>query len=135
MRILGISPLDTTTTVSFMEDGAVVFACAEERLSRVKLQDGFPRLALQEGFKRTGWSPESIEIVAYGFFDGETETKLMEEAFAKDAERYDSNCTAASLEALQKALEVPAPHITLWFASGACQLCCRVHLYNRKGIV
>lgn len=104
MRILGISPLDTTTTVSFMEDGEVIFACAEERLSRVKLQDGFPRLSLTEGFKRTGWSPESIDTVAYGFFDGETETKLMEEAFAKDAERYDANCTKESLKALRKAL-------------------------------
>ncbi len=42
MRVLGISPLDKDSTVSFMEDGRVVFACGEERLSRVKLQDGFP---------------------------------------------------------------------------------------------
>ena len=42
MRVLGISPLDKDATASFMEDGRVVFACGEERLSRVKLQDGFP---------------------------------------------------------------------------------------------
>ena len=78
MRILGISPLDTNTTVSFMEDGAVVFACAEERLSRVKMQDGFPHKALEMGFERTGWTADSIDVVAYAFFDGETETKLME---------------------------------------------------------
>ena len=104
MRILGISPLDTNTTVSFMEDGAVVFACAEERLSRVKMQDGFPHKALEMGFERTGWTAGSIDVVAYAFFDGETETKLMQEAFAKDAERHSKDCTKESLAALQKAI-------------------------------
>ena len=52
MRILGISPLDKDSTVSLMEDGRVVFACGEERLSRVKLQDGFPTRALELGFRR-----------------------------------------------------------------------------------
>ena len=54
MRVLGISPLDKDSTVSFMEDGRVVFACAEERLSRVKLQDGFPHRAMKLGLERTG---------------------------------------------------------------------------------
>ena len=87
-----------------MEDGEVVFACAEERLSRVKLQDGFPHKALKLGFERTGWTPESIDTVAYAFFDGDTETKLMEEAFAKDEELYGSDSTKDSLAALQKAI-------------------------------
>jgi predicted NodU family carbamoyl transferase len=47
MRILGISPLDKDSTVSLLEDGHVLFACGEERLSREKLQDGFPHRALQ----------------------------------------------------------------------------------------
>ena len=42
MRVLGISPLDKDSTVCFVEDGHVAFACGEERLSRLKLQDGFP---------------------------------------------------------------------------------------------
>src|SRR5947208_1923885 len=55
MRVLGISPLDKDATVSFLEDGRVVFACAEERLSRVKLQSGFPHRALRLGLEKTGW--------------------------------------------------------------------------------
>ena len=80
MRVLGISPLDKDSTVSLMEDGRVVFACGEERLSRVKLQDGFPHRALKLGLERTGWDPASIDAVAYAFFDGDEETRLMREA-------------------------------------------------------
>src|SRR2546421_223269 len=54
MRVLGISPLDKDATTSFLEDGRVVFACAEERLSRVKLQSGFPHRAVRLGLERTG---------------------------------------------------------------------------------
>lgn len=85
MRILGISPLDKDSTVSFMEDGKILFACGEERLSRVKLQDGFPHRALKLGFERTGWTPESIDTVAYAFFDGDEEARLIRQAASADA--------------------------------------------------
>ncbi len=84
MRILGISPLDRDATASFVEDGHVVFACAEERLSRNKLQDGFPYRAIELGLRVTGWTLDSIDAVAYSFFDGEAESKLMRSAFAAD---------------------------------------------------
>ncbi|HSQ55081.1 MAG TPA: carbamoyltransferase C-terminal domain-containing protein [Gemmata sp.] len=84
MRIIGISPLDKDSTVSFVEDGRVVFACAEERLSRVKLQSGFPDRALALAFARTGWKPESVDAVAYAFFDWEEEERLIREAVAED---------------------------------------------------
>ena len=70
MRVLGISPLDKDATASFLEDGRIVFACAEERLSRLKLQDGFPHGAVRLGLERTGWDPASIDVVAYAFYDG-----------------------------------------------------------------
>jgi carbamoyltransferase len=100
MRVLGISPLDKDATASFVEDGKVLFACGEERLSRVKLQDGFPHRAVQMGLERTGWAPESIDAVAYAFFDADGETKLIRQAIERDAERYGPNDTAASLEKL-----------------------------------
>ena len=84
MRILGISPLDKDSTVSFMEDGQVIFACGEERLSRVKLQSGFPHQALKLGLARTGWTTDSIDQVAYAFFDGKEEARLIEKAGAED---------------------------------------------------
>ncbi|MEP3479815.1 MAG: carbamoyltransferase C-terminal domain-containing protein [Fuerstiella sp.] len=107
MRILGISPLDTTSTVSFMEDGKVVFACAEERLSRVKLQDGFPKLAIDEGFQVTGWTPESIDHVAYAFFDGTEEGRLIDIAFDKDAKRFGVGSTSESNQAISASFAKP----------------------------
>jgi carbamoyltransferase len=100
MRVLGISPLDKDATVSFLEDGRVVFACAEERLSRVKLQSGFPHRALRLGLERTGWGPDSIDAVAYAFFDGDGETRLMREAMDLDARAHRPAATADSLRAL-----------------------------------
>src|SRR3954452_9050327 len=103
MRVLGISPLDKDSTASFLEDGKVVFACAEERLSRVKLQDGFPHRAVRLGLERTGWSPASVDAVAYAFFDGDGETRLMRQGYDKDGRVHRSDCTAASLEKLRAA--------------------------------
>src|SRR3954465_15122866 len=97
MRVLGISPLDKDATASFMEDGHVVFACGEERLSRVKLQNGFPHRAVRFGLERTGWGPASINAVAYAFYDGTTESRLMQEAYDKDGRAHRPDCTAASL--------------------------------------
>src|SRR3954470_4608267 len=98
MRIIGISPLDKDATASFLEDGRVVFACGEERLSRVKLQSGFPHRAVRLGLERTGWDPASIDAVAYAFYDGEGEARLMQQALEKDGRVHASTCTAASLQ-------------------------------------
>src|SRR4051812_14442330 len=103
MRVLGISPLDKDATVSFLEDGRVAFACGEERLSRVKLQSGFPHRALKLGLERTGWDPASIDAVAYAFFDGAGEARLMREAMAADAAAHGPAATADSLRALRAA--------------------------------
>src|SRR5262245_61414252 len=103
MRVLGISPLDKDATASFVEDGRVIFACAEERLSRVKLQDGFPKRAVRLGLERTGWDPASIDAVAYAFFDGHTEARMMEDALQADADAHRSDCTAGSLRNLKAA--------------------------------
>jgi carbamoyltransferase len=103
MRVLGISPLDKDATASFVEDGQVIFACAEERLSRVKLQDGFPEKAIGLGLERTGWDPSTIDAVAYAFFDGEEEARLIREAWAKDAARHRATCTRRSLDRLRAA--------------------------------
>jgi carbamoyltransferase len=103
MRVLGISPLDKDATASFLEDGQVVFACAEERLSRVKLQDGFPSRAVRLGLEKTGWDPASINVVAYAFFDGDGEARLIREAQAQYAQVQRANSTRASLKRLQAA--------------------------------
>lgn len=104
MRVLGISPLDKDATASFLEDGRIVFACGEERLSRVKLQEGFPHRAIRMGLERTGWSPESIDVVAYGFFDGDREAELIAKSVARDADAYRRGDSASSVATIKAAL-------------------------------
>lgn len=82
MRVIGISPLDKDTNVCLIEDGRIIAALGEERLSRVKMQDGFPFLAMEDLFKRYDLTAESIDTVAYAFFDAEKEAKLMRKAYA-----------------------------------------------------
>ncbi|MEZ6135226.1 MAG: carbamoyltransferase N-terminal domain-containing protein [Pirellulaceae bacterium] len=103
MKILGISPLDKDATASFVEDGKILFACGEERLSRTKLQDGFPMQAVKLGLQRTGWSLGDIDQVAYSFFDGDREHQLMQEAMLEDESQHNNDSTAASLAQLKRA--------------------------------
>jgi len=77
MKIIGISPLDKDATVCLLEDGKIIAAIAEERLSRVKIHAGFPYLALEELFRKYALTAESIDHVAYSFFDWQTELRLM----------------------------------------------------------
>ena len=76
MKVLGLSPLDKDSTVTLTEDGVIKYAAAEERFTRVKLQDGFPWQALQDAFDRTGSSAEDVDVVAYPFFTSDEETRM-----------------------------------------------------------
>ena len=105
MRVLGISPLDKDSTVSFMDDGRVLFACGEERLSRVKLQSGFPHRALEMGLKRLGWTAESIDVVAYAFLEPTREADLIRNAQAHDAAFNEHSPNAESARLYRKALD------------------------------
>src|SRR5208282_1931086 len=46
------------------------------------------------------WNPADIDAVAYAFFDGDGEAKLIRAAQEKDAQTHRSDCTAASLQRL-----------------------------------
>ncbi|MBU9888933.1 MAG: carbamoyltransferase [Candidatus Omnitrophica bacterium] len=48
-----------------LKDGELVFAVNEERLSRQKLQGGFPRMAVEECLRRTGTRPSEIDTVVF----------------------------------------------------------------------
>ncbi len=84
MRILGLSPLDKDSTVSIVEDGQVLFAAAEERFTRNKLQAGFPSQALQVGLKFCGFTEHDIDLVAYPFFDWKKESDLIRDNVRKE---------------------------------------------------
>jgi carbamoyltransferase len=87
MIILGISPMDKDSTISLVQDGRVLFAAGEERFTRNKLQDGFPREALQAGLDYTGISIGDIDGVAYPFFDWKKETELFNKNIS-DEEKF-----------------------------------------------
>src|SRR5262245_66439976 len=86
MIVLGLSPLDKDSTVTLMEDGKILYAAAEERFTRVKLQDGFPWHALADAFTATGTKAENIDVVAYPFLTWEEETRLFERNLAAERE-------------------------------------------------
>jgi carbamoyltransferase len=111
MKVLGISPLDKDSTVTLSEDGRLVYAAAEERFTRVKLQNGFPWQALQDGLARTGWNPEEIDEVAYPFLGWEEETRLFEKNLRNERDFLDDTESAATRTQLRCA-QARVPHRT-----------------------
>ncbi len=84
MKVLGLSPLDKDSTVTVMDDGAITYAAAEERFTRVKLQNGFPWQALQDAFDRTGITADEVDAVVYPFFTSDEETRLFEKNLQRE---------------------------------------------------
>ena len=68
MNILGINSSGFhESSVCLLQDGKVVFACAEERLSRVKQDKRFPKLAIQAALDFAGLKPSDVDHVAFSF--------------------------------------------------------------------
>lgn len=109
MKVLGISPLDKDSTVTIVEDGVITYAAAEERFTRVKLQDGFPWRALEDALDRTGTKVEDIDRVVYPFLPYDEETRLFERNLQKEREFLDETEATATTEEIEKArARVPA---------------------------
>ena len=83
MIVLGVSPLDADATASLYRDGRWS-AIAEERLSRRKLHDGFPHLALGELLRGAGAVPADVDLVAYPFLSWRREAAHMAGGFLRD---------------------------------------------------
>ncbi len=109
MRVLGISPLDKDSTVTIVEDGRILYAAAEERFTRVKLQTGFPWQALQDGMERAGLQPENFDVVAYPFLGWEEETRLFGRNLEREREFLDdAESTGTTAQLRQASSRVPA---------------------------
>ena len=118
MLILGLSPLDKDSTVSLHEDGKITWAIGEERLTRLKLQGGFPHLALDEVCRRAGIKPNEVDKIAYPFWEGRREAQMIWEGFWMELSR----ATGASLKNCHRALSriatggrVPSPGLAVRF--------------------
>jgi carbamoyltransferase len=97
MKVLGISPLDKDSTVTLTEDGAIAYSAAEERFTRVKLQNGFPWRALADALQATHTEPDDIDAVVYPFLTWQEETELFgrnlqtEREFLDEAEVFETD--------------------------------------------
>src|SRR5579871_3749183 len=114
MKVLGISPLDKDSTVTLVEDGRIVYAAAEERFSRVKLQDGFPWLALEDAFRTTHTSAAEIDRVVYPFLSSEEETRLFRKNLEHEREfleETEANATAEELRAARARIPAGRPEV------------------------
>ena len=68
MNIIGINASGFhESSVCLVQDGKVVFACAEERISRIKQDKHFPKLALQAALDFARLKPAAVDHVAFSF--------------------------------------------------------------------
>ena len=65
MYILGISCYYHDSAACILKDGKVIAAVEEERYSRVKFDDGFPKLAIDYCMNEAGISPKDIDCIAF----------------------------------------------------------------------
>src|ERR1700733_567052 len=109
MKVLGISPLDKDSTVTVVEDGRITYAAAEERFTRVKLQDGFPWRALEDALEKTGVKIDEIDRVVYPFLPYDEETRLFEKNLAEERTFLNETEANATAEEIREARSrVPA---------------------------
>lgn len=76
MYVIGISALDKEVSVTLFENNQPIFSISEERLTRRKMQDGFPWKGMDLLFAKFNLRPEQIQLVAYPFFTAEKEFLL-----------------------------------------------------------
>jgi hypothetical protein len=108
-RSTSVFPLDKDSTVTIVEDGVITYAAAEERFTRVKLQNGFPWQALEDAMERTGTKSEEIDRVVYPFLPDAEETRLFERNLQKERGFLEETEASATTEEIQKAkARVPA---------------------------
>ncbi len=104
MKVLGISPLDKDSTVTIVEDGRITYAAAEERFTRVKLQNGFPWQALEQGLVSTGTAIEEFDRVEYPFLTWEEETRLFRKNLANEREYLSESESSQTNQLIRDAL-------------------------------
>jgi carbamoyltransferase len=65
MNILGLSFYYHDSAAALVQDGKLVAAIAEERISRVKHDSGFPTLAIEWALKEGGITIQDVDYVVF----------------------------------------------------------------------
>ena len=63
MIILGLN--DSNSAAAIIKDGVLVAAAREERFSRIKFDDGFPKSAINWCVQEAGIKPQQIDYIAF----------------------------------------------------------------------
>src|SRR6185369_4046897 len=105
MKVIGLSPLDKDSTVTIVEDGEITYAAAEERFTRVKLQDGIPWRALADGLEKTATAAEQVDAVVYPFLEWQEETRLFQRNLANERDFLDASQTFETEQQIETARE------------------------------
>jgi carbamoyltransferase len=85
MLILGLNMFHADASAAIVQDGAIVFAIAEERLNRVKHFAGFPALAVKACLDAVGARIRDIDHVSVGQDSDANLTKKVQYALANPA--------------------------------------------------
>lgn len=67
MYVLGLNYYDHDSSAVLLKDGKVVFAIAEERLTRIKKDSSFPRQAIRACLDHAGIGYADVDHVAFGW--------------------------------------------------------------------
>jgi carbamoyltransferase len=84
MNILGVSALDKASCATLISDKGISTAIMEERIVRVKNQNGFPIKALKTLFNYEKINEKDIDYVAYPFYNGYREAWCGPKSYLKD---------------------------------------------------
>jgi carbamoyltransferase len=69
MKILGICNAETASSC-LMIDGEIISAVSEERFSRVKMDDSFPRQSIEFCLSNSGITISDVDVIAYSWSKG-----------------------------------------------------------------
>jgi predicted NodU family carbamoyl transferase len=81
MKILGISALDKESTATLVENGKIIAAISEERITRVKQQSWFPFRSVEKIFAQYNLKTGDIDRVAFAFLPVDQEWHLRRQRY------------------------------------------------------
>ena len=65
MRILGITAYFHDSSIAIIEDGEILFAIQEERLTRIKHDSSFPKESIKEALRYCKLNPQDIDAIVF----------------------------------------------------------------------
>lgn len=65
--VLGINYFAHDSAAALLKDGEIIFAGAEERFSRVRKDNSFPKRAIQASLDYAGIEISALDAIAFGW--------------------------------------------------------------------